>query len=131
MTNSQNGINGQSNVIINNRLNQSPKSQIITNGNLSKLSNQKSAGNILIKKRESNKSNESPKSLNINNDIDHQMKIGKVVFNSKIKTEKGQFTPNSYGNMSGKDNIVINSRKEYEKRVMTGDRNINEKKKMK
>jgi len=129
MTNSQNGINGQSNVIINNRLNQSPKSQIITNGNLSKLSNQKSAGNILIKKRESNKSNESPKSLNINNDIDHQMKIGKVVFNSKIKTEKGQFTPNSYGNMSGKDNIVINSRKEYEKRVMAGDRNINEKKK--
>ena len=67
--------------------------------------------------------------MNINNDIDHQMKIGKVVFNSKIKTEKGQFAPNSYGNMSGKDNIVINSRKEYEKRVMTGDRNINEKKK--
>jgi len=86
MTSSQNGINGQSNVVINNRLNQSPKTQIINNGNLSRLSNQKSASNILIKKRESNQSNESPMSLNINNDINQQMKIGNIVFNSKIKT---------------------------------------------
>ena len=126
MTSSQNGINGQSNVVINNRLNQSPKTQIINNGNLSRLSNQKSASNILIKKRESNQSNESPMSLNINNDINQQMKIGNIVFNSKIKTEKGQYTPNSYGNMSGKDNILINSRKEYEKKVLTGDRNNTE-----
>ena len=126
MTSSQNGINGQSNVVINNRLNQSPKTQIINNGNLSRLSNQKSASNILIKKRESNLSNESPMSLNINNDINQQMKIGNIVFNSKIKTEKGQYTPNSYGNMSGKDNILINSRKEYEKKVLTGDRNNTE-----
>ena len=61
------------------------------------------------------------------------MKIGKIVFNSK-KSEKGQFSPNSTGNMSGQ-NVVINSRREYEKRiVMTGDRNdtekiLNEKKK--
>jgi hypothetical protein len=135
MTSSQNGINGQSNIVINNRLNQSPKSpSIITNTNLARLSNQKSAGNILIKKRESNKSNESPISMNINNDMNQQIKIGNVVFNSKIKAEKGQFTPNSYGNMSGKDNILINARKEYEKKVMTGDRNnteriLNEKKK--
>ena len=135
MTSSQNGINGQSNIVINNRLNQSPKSpSIITNTNLARLSNQKSAGNILIKKRESNKSNESPISMNINNDMNQQIKIGNVVFNSKIKAEKGQFTPNSYGNMSGKDNILINARKDFEKKVMTGDRNnteriLNEKKK--
>ena len=65
-------------------------------------------------------------SLNINNDINQQMKIGNIVFNSKIKTDKGQYTPNSYGNMSGKDNILINSRKEYEKKVLTGDRNNTE-----
>ena len=135
MTSTQNGINGQSNIVINNRLNQSPKGQnIITNSNLARLSNQKSAGNILIKKRESNKSNESPITMNINNDMNQQIKIGNVVFNSKIKSEKGQYTPNSYGNMSGKDNILINSRKEYEKKVMTGDRNnteriLNDKKK--
>ena len=135
MSSTQNGINGQSNVIINNRLNQSPKSQnIITNSNLARLSNQKSAGNILIKKRESNKSNESPMSMNINNDMNQQIKIGNVVFNSKIKSEKGQFTPNSYGNMSGKDNMLINSRKEFEKKVITGERNnteriLNDKKK--
>ena len=57
MTSTQNGINGQPNVVINNRLNQSPKSpNIITNSNLVRLSNQKSAGNILIKKRDSKES---------------------------------------------------------------------------
>ena len=116
ITNSNNDINGQSNIVLNNR-----------------LSGQKSASNILLRKRESNKSNETPVSDNINNDKGKQMKIGKIVFNSK-KSEKGQFSPNSTGNMSGQ-NVVINSRREYEKRiVMTGDRNdtekiLNEKKK--
>ena len=111
-----NEINGQPKIILNNR-----------------LSGQKSASNILIKKRESNKSNESPVSANINNDINQQVKIGKVIFNSK-KDDKGQFSPNSTGNISGK-NIIVNSRKENEKRIAkTGDRNLvermlNEKKK--
>ena len=96
-----NEINGQPNIVINNR-----------------LSGQKSASNIVLRKRESNKSNETPVSATVNN----EMKIGKVIFNSK-KSDKVQGTPNSTGNMSGKNNIVINSRKEYEKRiVMTGER---------
>ena len=109
ITNSGNAdINGQSNIVLNNR-----------------LTGQKSASNILLRKRESNKSNETPVSDNINNDKNKQMKIGKIVFNSK-KSEKGQFSPNSTGNMSGQ-NVVINSRREYEKRiVMTGDRNDTE-----
>ena len=103
-------INGQPNIFLN-----------------KKLGGQKSASNILIKKRESNKSNESPVSANINNDINQQVKIGKVIFNSKIKGDKGPFSPNSTGNMSGK-NITVNSRKEFEKKIiMTRDRNINEK----
>ena len=55
------------------------------------------------------------------------MKIGNVIFNSK-KSDKIQGSPNSEGNLSGKNNVVINSRREYEKRiVMSGDRNITEK----
>ena len=83
-------------------------------------------------KRESNKSNESPVSANNYDNINEQMKIGNIIFNSKIKSEKGQYSPNSSGNITGK-NIIINSRKEYEKKIaMTGDSNIsgkNEKKK--
>ena len=93
-------INGQPNIFLN-----------------KKLGGQKSASNILIKKRESNKSNESPVSANINNDINQQVKIGKVIFNSKIKGDKGPFSPNSTGNMSGK-NITVNSRKEFEKKII-------------
>ena len=104
-----NDINGQSNIVV-----------------TSRLTGQKSASNILLKKRGSNKSNETPVSDNINNEQNKQMKIGKVVFNSK-KSDKGQFSPNSTGNMSG-HNVIINSRREYEKRiVMTGDRNDTEK----
>ena len=127
ITNSQNGINGQSDLLINNRINQSPRN-INLNGNNVKLSAQKSASNILIKKRDSNNSNEIPICVNINNDINQQMKKGKIVFNSKKNSEKqGPFSPNSTGNMSGKNNIVINPRKEYEKRMVnTGDRNITE-----
>ena len=127
ITSSQNGINGQSNLLINNRINQSPIN-INLNGNMAKLSAQKSASNILIKKRESNSSNETPVSANINNDINQKVKTGKIIFNSKKTSEKqGQYSPNSTGNMSGKNNIVINPRKEYEKRIVnTGDRNITE-----
>ena len=46
------------------------------------------------------------------------MKIGNIIFNSKIKSEKGQYSPNSSGNITGK-NIIINSRKEYEKKIAT------------
>jgi len=127
ITGSQNGINGQSNLLINNRMNQSPIN-INLNGNMAKLSAQKSASNILIKKRESNSSNETPVSANINNDINQQVKTGKIIFNSKKSSEKqGQYSPNSTGNLSGKNNIVINPRKEYEKKIVnTGDRNLTE-----
>ena len=126
-----NEMNGQSDLIITNKLNKTTKN-IKLNGNLGKLTNQRSEGNLLLKKRESNKSNESPVSANNYDNINEQMKIGNIIFNSKIKSEKGQYSPNSSGNITGK-NIIINSRKEYEKKIaMTGDSNIsgkNEKKK--
>ena len=61
--------------------------------------------------------------------MNKQIKIGNIIFNSK-KNEKGPNSPNSTGNMSEK-NMIINSRKEHEKRiVMSGDeRLLNEKKK--
>ena len=66
-------------------------------GNMAKLSAQKSASNILIKKRESNSSNETPVSANINNDINQQVKTGKIIFNSKKTSEKqGQYSPNYF-----------------------------------
>jgi hypothetical protein len=126
-----NEMNGHSDLIITNKLNKTTKN-IKLNGNLGKLTNQRSEGNLLLKKRESNKSNESPVSANNYDNINEQMKIGNIIFNSKIKSEKGQYSPNSSGNITGK-NIIINSRKEYEKKIaMTGDSNIsgkNEKKK--
>ena len=110
----------------NNEINGLPNIQLT-----SKLTGQRSASNLLIKKRESNKSNksnESPVSANINNDINQQVKIGKVIYNSKMKVEKGQFTPNSSGNISGR-NIIVSSKQEYEKKIaMTGDRNNENKK---
>ena len=107
MTSTENNvINGQSNIILNNR-----------------LTGQKSASNLLIRRRESGKSNETPISVNINNETNKQIKIGNIIFNSK-KSEKGPNSPNSAGNMSEKNNIIINARKEQEKRiVMSGDRN--------
>ena len=107
MTSTENNeINGQSNIILNNR-----------------LTGQKSASNLLIRRRESGKSNETPISVNINNEMNKQIKIGNIIFNSK-KSEKGPNSPNSAGNMSEKNNIIINARKEQEKRiVMSGDRN--------
>ena len=122
-TNSNNNINGQpliSNVVVNNRLNHSPKSSRPgSNGNLNKRPSQNSFNS---------KGNQSPLSANVNNNINQQMKSGNVVFNSKIKTDRAQYSTNSAGSMSGKDNIIVNSRKEYEKKLnIQDDKNIKDK----
>ena len=100
-TNSNNNINGQpliSNVVVNNRLNHSPKSSRPgSNGNLNKRPSQNSFNS---------KRNQSPLTANVNNNINQQMKSGNVVFNSKIKTDRAQYSTNSAGSMSGKDNIL-------------------------
>ena len=58
-----------------------------------------------------------------NNDLSQQISSGQVVFNSRLKTDRAQYSTNSTGVMKGKPN-VITTRKEYERKIITnGDRN--------
>ena len=68
------------------------------------------------------------------NDINKQVKKGQIIFNPKIKTIKEHYSTNNF-NIPRPGNIIINSRREYEKKLKinnngnVSERILNEKKK--
>ena len=63
---------------------------------------------------------------NINlNDIDKQSKKCQIIFNPKIKSMKAHYSTNSF-NIPRSGNVVINSRREYEKKLKVNSGNITE-----
>jgi hypothetical protein len=116
----QNDINGQSipKVILNN----------------SKIKDSKNKSNIYLKQKDSqnsgnnNRIQDSPNSANINYDINQQMNAGKVIFNSRLKTESNHNSPATAGDEIGKiKGNNTSSRIEYEMRIKTsrdGDKKI-------
>ena len=110
--NQQNEINGQPNTNITN---------VILNNSRTKDS-KKSANSYLRKKDSlnsgSNKAQISNSPISANNmDIHQQMNLGKVVFNSRIKTDSNQNSPISAEAIMG--NKAYSTRREYEMRIKT------------
>ena len=109
----QNDINGQAipKVILNN----------------SKIKDSKIKSNIYLIKKDSqnsgsssNRIKDSQNSANVNYDINQKMNTGKVIFNSRLKTESSHNSPASAGDEMGqtKGNNTT-SRVEYEMRIKT------------
>ena len=59
------------------------------------------------------------------NDIDKQSKKCQIIFNPKIKSMKAHYSTNSF-NIPRSGNVVINSRREYEKKLKANSGNITE-----
>ena len=63
---------------------------------------------------------------NINlNDIDKQTKKCQIIFNPKIKSMRAHYSTNSF-NIPHSGNIIINSRREYEKKLNANSGNVTE-----
>ena len=115
--NLQNELNGQPNTNITN---------VILNN-----SRTKENSNIYLRKKDSLNSGsnnarieDSPNSIKNNYDINQQMSMGKVVFNSRLRTDSGQNSPISAGGKMG--NKANSTRREYEIKI-NSSRDGNEK----
>ena len=116
--NIQNEINGNpnSNVILNNVRTKDSRKSGNSNNLKQKDSFNSGSNNVKIK--------DSPNSANINYDINNQLSTGKVVFNSRLRTD------NSH-NSSAQGQSPVTTKREYEMRVKTsrdGNRVITDKK---
>ena len=123
---SQNDLNGQpittkvilkSRTIDNNKNTGSRKRDSQRSGNSKKIKESSNSGSMLL--RESS-------NINNNYDINQQMNAGKIVFNSRLKTENnqvGQYMTRFENEQSG----VTTTKKEYEMRVKTTGNKDNEK----
>ena len=110
--NQQNEINGQPNTNITN---------VILNN--SRIKESKNSLNSYLRKKDSQNSgsdkaqiSNSPISAN-NMNIHQQMNLGKVIFNSRLKSDSNQNSPISAGAIMG--NKTNSTRKEYEMRIKT------------
>ena len=116
------------------------KKQIIINNTKSKKSNSQNNENMngqsIINNPEiKHDINMSPKFQSSENkinldEINKQTKKGQIIFNPKIKTSKVHYSTNSF-NIPHSGNVIINSRRECDKKFKTGEsiteRNVKEK----
>ena len=112
------------------------KQIIINNFSVSKTlqKNENMNGQDIINKslinKDKNDINMSPRFPNnedtINlNDIDKQTKKCQIIFNPKIKSMKAHYSTNSF-NIPRSGNIIMNSRREYEKKLNANSGNVTE-----
>ena len=99
------------------------KAKITTTQNKNEDINDNINGQIMNK---DNQLKKIPNCENKNNEIKNQKKKGEIIFNPKIKTLKAHYSTNNTSNISSRGNIIINSRKEYEKKLKVNNGNMTE-----